>query len=376
MAVDPDRAFEVEHGVVLTEDGPGTFGGDDDPSVVGLDVVRGSVYLRSNGEVWKKYGSLSTEWSQLAAATPVSLPAFMPGGRLTLSSNTPVMTANVIGATTIYYTPYAHDLVGLYDGTKFEPTQFTELSQALSDSTKSPAASAASSLYDMFVWNDGGTLRCTRGPAWSSATARGVGAGTTELQRVLGRYVNAFAITNGPAAQRGLYVGTIATNASNQVDWNLGGIAAGGSAASLFVWNTYNRVAVRTFVGDSTNSWTYNVNTIRSSNNSTNMRATMVVGLSEDIVEASFLQTVVATSDDLAVGIGLDSTTAFASQQALGYGDAISEGMFVSRWKGHPGIGRHFIQALEVTISGSVTYYGDNNIPTRAQNGLVVEARM
>ena len=32
-----------------------------------------------------------------------------------------------------------------------------ELSQALSDTTKSPAAAAANSLYDVFVWNDSGT---------------------------------------------------------------------------------------------------------------------------------------------------------------------------------------------------------------------------
>jgi hypothetical protein len=39
-----------------------------------------------------------------------------PGGRLTLTSGTPVTTNDVTGATTIYYVPHNHDQVPLYDG--------------------------------------------------------------------------------------------------------------------------------------------------------------------------------------------------------------------------------------------------------------------
>jgi hypothetical protein len=89
-----------------------------------------------------------------------------------------------------------------------------------------------------FGWNDAGTFRATRGPAWTSDTARGTGAGTTELELVNGIYLNKVAITNGPAANRGTYLGTIRTNGSATVDVILGGTgAAGGESSTYGVWN-------------------------------------------------------------------------------------------------------------------------------------------
>jgi hypothetical protein len=138
----------------------------------------------------------------------------------------------------------------------------------------------------------------------------------------------------------------------------------------------YNRVKVGAFVGDSTNTWTYATNTVRASNNSAGMRVSLFQGLSEERVESTFAQAITATSDALAIGIGLDSTTAFATNCRMGSGTGISEGFFIGSWQGLVGLGRHFLQALEVTISGSVTYFGDNNAPTRHQNGLMVNTRM
>ncbi|MBU6163192.1 MAG: hypothetical protein KGO50_18930, partial [Myxococcales bacterium] len=133
-----------------------------------------------------------------------------PQGRITLTTGTPVLTSTVSAATTVFYAPYSGRLVPLYSGSSFSMSDIGgELSQATTDSTKSPTACAANSNYDLFVWSDGGTFRCTRGPAWTSDTARGAGAGTTELVRVQGVLLNANNITNGPAAQRGTYVGTI-----------------------------------------------------------------------------------------------------------------------------------------------------------------------
>src|SRR6185369_3076630 len=83
-------------------------------------------------------------------------------------SGVPVMNTTVSGQTTVYYTPYIHQIVPIYDGTVLVPTNIGgELSQTLADSTKSPAASVQDAMYDMFVWNDSGTIRCTRGPAWT-----------------------------------------------------------------------------------------------------------------------------------------------------------------------------------------------------------------
>ena len=111
-------------------------------------------------------------------------------GRLTLTSGTPYLSGDVTGATTVYFTPAVGNEVPIWNGAVFSSTPFSEVSQALSDTTYSPAAAAASSLYDMFVWTSGGSIIVSRGPAWSSATSRGTGAGTSELQMVDGVYTN------------------------------------------------------------------------------------------------------------------------------------------------------------------------------------------
>src|SRR5688572_30068462 len=63
-------------------------------------------------------------------------------GRLTLTTATPVTSADVTGATTVYFTPYNGNEVELYDGADWVVKTFSELSQTTSDSTKSPAAVA------------------------------------------------------------------------------------------------------------------------------------------------------------------------------------------------------------------------------------------
>jgi hypothetical protein len=188
-------------------------------------------------------------------ALNTSLAAAAPQGRLTLVSSTPVMTASFFGATAVVYTPYAGNLVPIYDGvSSMVPTPFSEVSQATSDTTKSPAAVAPNSVYDIFCWVDSGTNRCTRGPAWGGSTTRSAG---TALTRLNGIWLNSSSITNGPAANRGTYVGTIASNGSSGIDYIFGSAASGGSSASLGVWNAYNRVLTQTSTTDTGTNYNY-----------------------------------------------------------------------------------------------------------------------
>ena len=305
------------------------------------------------------------------------------GGRLTLASGTPVMTTDQTAKTTVYFTPYNGDVIPIYDGTDMVPTTFTELSQATTDTTKSPAAVAANKNYDVFVWNDGGTIRATRGPAWSSDTSRGTGAGTSELVMVAGVYLNANAITNGPAASRGTYVGTIRSNGSSQIDWKLGSAAAGGGEAFLGVWNMYNRVSVMPAVQDTTDSWTYQSTTIRSMNNSATNRISFVRGLDEDGVWAqNSIGTSSSGSGDLGIAsIGLDSTTANAANsaatQSSAAGAANTFAFLYPSYAGLPGIGIHYLQCLErcVGVVAVVTFFGDEGAPTVARQQFTAKLR-
>lgn len=293
-----------------------------------------------------------------------AVPIRAVSGRLTLASGTPVMTANATGNTTVYVTPYNGDVIPIYDGTRMVPTVFTELSQATTDTTKSPAAVANNSNYDVFVWNDSGTLRATRGPAWTSDTARGTGAGTTELEMVKGIYVNKIAITNGPAAQRGTYVGSIRSNGSAQIDWKLGGTASGGSSIFAGVWNAYNQVDHVAYGHDSVTSYTYQSTTVRSSNNSDLNRVSYIIGLvgaTMNVSRGQFCQINVGLEYPL-VGWGYDVTNAIDADADWGlaaysstnvnsvYRAAITKGA----------IGFHFLQAVERCSSAAapITFMG------------------
>ncbi len=279
------------------------------------------------------------------------------GGRLTLTSGVPVLSATVSGATTVYYTPYVSQYIPIYNGSVITLTDLGgELSQATTDATKSPAACTTNSNYDLFVWNDGGTFRCTRGPAWTSNTARGAGAGTTELIRVKGVELNANNITNGPLAQRGTYIGTVRTNASSQVDWIYG---ASGTPAIFGVWNNYNRCLVSTRVLDSAASWTYNSATYQGANASDTTRVSFVSGLAEDMFEAFYIQaTAVGAGLQTSIGIGYDSNTAVSG--VVGDNNA-GVTTTTTAWYGTTSLGFHYFEGLESLSlgSGTATFYGN-----------------
>lgn len=291
--------------------------------------------------------------------------AMQPQGRLTLSTGVAVPVANVTGATSIYFTPFRGNLVPLYDGTGMKWTPFTELTNTTTDNTKNPAAMTTNSNYDLFVWSDSGTLRLGRGPAWTSDTGRGTGAGTTELELVNGLYVNKIAITNGAAAQRGTYVGTVRSDGSSQCNWHVGAVAASGTAALLCVWNAYNRADIRGLIGDTTDSWSYSTATIRPANNSSTMRVSCVIGLQEDFFFADYRSQQSNTNQAQGgyAGIGYDSTTVFSGRNSL-IANPGSVGDMIAIVEGDHAVqplGFHYFQALEKsTGTGTSTWYGDS----------------
>lgn len=318
------------------------------------------------------------------AATIGPVDAFTPafGGRCTLTTLTPVMTASATSATTVYYTPYVHDRIAIYNGSKLVNWVFGELSNlttASSTSSAGPAVVAASSVYDLYVWNNAGTLRLTRSPAWTSATSRGSGAATAQQDctTVPGVCTNAVAITNGPAANRGTFVCTVASDVGSTIDWQFGRITANWGQAIHNVWNQNNRVLVSGFLGDSTDSWTYQLTAIRAANANTTARVSFVLGASEDSVSiGGYMRWLSGAATVGIAGIGLDSTTTFA--QLIGFGANSTMGQFPYSYSGYPGIGTHFLSANEAcnAATNAVTFYGDFANPTIVQTGMTYSLRM
>lgn len=285
---------------------------------------------------------------------------FMPQGRLTLSTSNAVAYVNVTGATSIYYTPYEGNLIPLYDGTKFIQKSFSEITNTTTNNTTNPAACTTNSNYDLFVWDNGGTITLSRGPAWTSDTARGTGAGTTELQRLNGIWTNKVAITNGPAANKGTYVGTVRTDGSSQVNWNFApSAAAGGAEAKLHVFNAYNRVFTYGISQDSTGSWSYGTATWRSLDNSTSNRISYIDGLSELTIIASLQAALNQSGGGLYhFGVNRDSTTATPPSSTMSQIGS-TNGTVQYEVNYTPSLGYHYLQAMEASGSGgSTTVYG------------------
>jgi len=264
-----------------------------------------------------------------------------------------VMTSDVTAASSIYYAPYQGGLVPIYDGARWNPTPFNQLSFALNST-----AHAAGSLYDIGVFNASGTLSLCTGPAWTNSTTR-----SAAISQQNGLWVNSASLTcnlsggtttTTVAAGQWTYLGTFYATAAGQTGMAFRPTAAsGGTNNILGLYNAYNRTSVAALVRDSTSSWTYGSTTVRTANNSTSNRATWVDGLGQSVVELRSSGAVWGSGGfGGAFGAACDTTnTAFTYGVGQDGGGYVSAGVVNSC---APAIGLHYGQELEV-VSGAQT---------------------
>lgn len=248
-----------------------------------------------------------------------------PQGRLTLTTGTPVIASSVSAGTAVYYTQFVGNIVPVYDGAQFNARTFSsDLTLTLNSNH------VASAIYDVFIYWDGSALQIATGVAWNTATAgagsRGAGAGTTELTRVNGLWVNKYdlayrngATTGTLTANQGTYVGSIYMDGTNgQVSCHV----AYGQSRKWGVWNAHNRVPVFLKAGDATASWvSNNASSVHAANTSTSNSLTVFAGLPEEFVEVKYSSRASATLNTnnemvTTVGIGFNSTSAYSGKIA------------------------------------------------------------
>jgi hypothetical protein len=258
-----------------------------------------------------------------SASTPAIPP---PQGRLTLTSNTPVLATDVSAATTIYYTPYVGNLIPIYNGSTMVPTTFSELSLSLVSSH------VANTIYDIFVFSNSGVLTLVTGPAWTTSTAgagaRGTGASTTQLTRVQGLWTNAVSMSarNGSTtytvgANLGTYVGSVIIDGSaGQATCHV----SYGQSRKWAIWNAYNRKQITLLVGDGTATWTNNSAAVRPANNNSANSCTIFAGLPEESFETLNTQYLLMSPNGASAlhqtmknGVGFNSTTVFSGTQGV-----------------------------------------------------------
>ncbi|CAB4172213.1 hypothetical protein UFOVP930_64, partial [uncultured Caudovirales phage] len=355
-------------GSINTSGGAGAAGGSIDTSNGGGSINTkgvGSIQLGASGTRTTLVGtatadraiSLPNAAGTLALTSDVpSVSTFssaMCGGRATLTTLTPVLTASVTGAGTIYYTPYIHNVIGLYSGSTWNARTFSELSITLS-------ALSASTAYDCFAYDNGGTVALET-LAWTNSTTR-----ATALVMQDGVLCKSGALTRR-------YLFSFILDGSKQCSVTFGSAAANGGAAQIDLWNNYNRVSCTTTVADTTDSWTYTTNTWRSSNTSNTNRVTLFVGVQTDTVSAMAVgnsgQT--GTSAIRWTGIGVDSTSSPSGLASL-MPSIANRTSAVASFGGHLGVGSHYLQWLEKSVAaGTTTWYGDN-AADGSQTGLTV----
>jgi hypothetical protein len=269
-------------------------------------------------------------------------------GRLTLSTGTPIPSADQLAATTLYYTPHIGGKIALYNGASWDVISFSEVSISLSGKT-------ADTNYDVFGYNNSGTLTLEL-LAWTNATTR-----ATALVRQDGVLCKTGALTRR-------YLGTIrTTGTTGQCE---------DSAVKRFVWNAENRVPRGLYRAESADSWTHTpINTWMQANNSTANQLAVVRGLDIEPMACdahSVFQSSNSTVQWGRVGIGLDSTSALVSgslPQSV-TADNVAYGNCVAYYNGYPGLGYHYLAWLEAAATTTQPWYGDAGVPTLLQQGI------
>lgn len=163
----------------------------------------------------------------------VGIAQTLVGGRLTLESGNPVSTTDQTTKSTLYYTPYNHNIVGLYDGTSWIPVEFSEVSLSLTGLTSGKP-------FDVFGYINSGSL-ALESLVWTNDTTR-----ATALSRQ-----NGVLVKNGDATRR--YLGSFYTTGTGTTEDSL---------SNRFVYNEYNRVDRQLYKSDTAKA-TYSGNAWR-----------------------------------------------------------------------------------------------------------------
>ena len=323
-------------------------------------------------------------------------------GRLTLTAGVPILSSDVTAATSIYYSPLVGQYVPVFDGSAVLMRRFTASDTdstgqvlALDSNAGHTGYHQAGNPFDLFFAWVSGTLYFGTGPSWASgavggsSTARGTGAGSTELQWFRGMWTNKnsmtlrFGTNSGDTVtvpiNQAKAVGTayMTTDGVTQMTLNPAP-AAGGTNNVLALDNFENLVPMMATMRPSDNNWTYATATWRAANASNSNRITFVKGLAVGRIDARYSSIFSnAASAGGSIGIGFDSTSAIASGCLTGFSGNSSSITQLANWRFDlSGIGLHYIQALEKGNGNTTTFNGNAGDATTFQSGLSAEIFM
>lgn len=252
------------------------------------------------------------------------LSAFPCQGRLTTESGVPVSIGDRTSQGTIYFTPFKGNSIALYDGTRWNLHTFSEISLALSSLT-------SGANYDVFAYDNAGTLTLELSAAWTNDSTRADAINTQDGVQV----------KNGAATRR--HIGTIRTTGTATTE---------DSQTKRFVWNRYNQQHRHLFAEYET-SHTYNSTTWRGIN-AQDVRIEWVQGDTEAIA-FSVLADITGTNSYPAVGAGLDWTSGSPGWSRLCTINGQNPVIGMPCEPATLAAGYHYIRIIEGLLTGSIS---------------------
>lgn len=247
-----------------------------------LDSSTGSFIDWSAGGDVTVFVSASAKLNEYAG---MGLDSLIPGGRLSLSSSDPI--GDSASATTIYYLPYIHNKICLWNGYFWQPVEFSSLSLALGTLT-------SGNCYDVFCYLSSGvaTLELL---AWTNDTTR-----ATAVNREDGRWCKSGDKTR-------LLLGTFKTISTT---------ATRDDGTLRYLSNVYNKISKKFATLSEATSHAYNSSTPRPWNNNTsNSRIEYTISIYAEVlcVYGCYMQ----TGGNGQISAALNSTTSI-SEGAVG----------------------------------------------------------
>ncbi len=269
-------------------------------------------------------------------------------GRLTSVSSFPVYPDDGSTSGTLYYAIGAGDKISLYDGTRWKLYAFSELSLSLTITSGKN--------YDVFVYDNSGTLTLELSAAWTNDTTR----------------ADALAAVNGvqtkSSASTRKWVGMIRASASNTVanTWK-----------QRFVWNAYNQVPQKVYktltIGGGGETYTYGTASWRQANADSANRVELIAGNLSSLVFVTGAIEVISTNAGVygIPGIGIDSTTSYIHDINGRVGGLLTAPQLPAsaQYSAILPVGYHAVNLIEYSEGGTTTF-GASNATGRFQAGL------
>jgi hypothetical protein len=301
-------------------------------------------------------------WQTPPSGSGMTMP---PGGRLTLTSNTPIMTATATAQSTIFYTPFLTNQIVINNAGSWIVTTFSQISLVL-DTTNALSGKN----YDIFIYDNAGTLVLAYGPAWTNNTTRSAAISqnstnglwtNTGTMTIRQNSTTTFSATAGLA----LYVGSFQATANGVTAMVLSGSGSGGVAGvGFFLFNAYNGFPITAYVIDTNGGYTYSSTTWRKANASANNAISYLDGLGTLQVYARYL----ASEGSVASSAGITGVVQNWSSGGSAYNVPVygNGGTVLQVWDGQlsPVLGFNVANAIEACTAASASTFDSGSANT------------